>query len=116
MKLNQSHEWYRRHAEADQSSDVFAGTPATRKSGTVASPVWFKWVGTWSPAEKKIRLFRFGCNRRYIPEVQRWISRSLSFTIWFRRPFSFEKTSEGWYLTIFCFGVHFKEAWGGYLS
>lgn len=74
----------------------------------------FKPVFTWSPRERKLRLFRVIYNRPW-RVGNGWCSRTLSITI---RPslYQIQRDCSGFYLTVLGFGIHWKQIAGGYDS
>ena len=74
----------------------------------------FKPVFTWSPQERKVRLFRVIYNRPWTIG-NRWCSRSISITLR-PRPYQFQRDRTGFYLTVFGIGFHWKQMAGGYDS
>ena len=75
--------------------------------------MFLKPVFTFSARERKVRLIRFGCNRK--APVGDWISWVVSITLW-ARWFHWERTWHQWYLVILGVGVHFRKSAGGYES
>lgn len=76
-------------------------------------PGWhIKRVLTYSPQEKKVRLFRLLW--RKVPNDAGY-SRSLSLALW-PKILRFQREDESWFLTIFGLQVHFKRLSYGGLS
>lgn len=78
---------------------------------------WFKPVLTFSLAEQKYRLCRFGYRRKSLRQYpNRWISWAVSLSFQRGRWFSWQRDLSGFYLTLAGLGFHFKIASGGYHS
>jgi len=73
-----------------------------------------KWIGTYSPNEKKLRLFKFLWATGMDTSVRDWHSSSLRISLW-PRIFNVETELWGWAVTFLCIRIHRKRAYGGWL-
>ena len=80
----------------------------------VQSKLRFKFIGTWSKEERKIRLFKWTWATGDDCSVKDWHSSSFKISLW-PKIFKYEPELWGWALTILFMRFHRKRAYGGWL-
>ena len=78
------------------------------------SKLRFKFIGTWSKEERKIRLFKWTWATGDDCSVKDWHSSSFKISLW-PKIFKYEPELWGWALTILFMRFHRKRAYGGWL-